>query len=121
MGRQEPGFIEGLGERDLAHDGACEGTGFETPVLDDVGTHFRVTLLAGVRRSPRLDELDRAILSALRGTDGLATSQIAEVIRRSSRATRTRLASLVERGLVVELATGRHDPRRRYLAAEEAS
>lgn len=117
----ELGLIEAWGSGIQRMTAACEEAGLEAPILEEVGTHFRVTLLAGVRRPPRLDELDSAILAALRGTDGLTTSQIAEAIGRSSRATRTRLASLVERGLVVELATGRHDPGRRYLAAEEAS
>lgn len=116
----ELGLIEAWGSGIQRMTAACEEAGLEAPILEEVGTHFRVTLLAGVRRPPRLDEVDRSILGVLRGTDGLTTSQIAEAIRRSPRATRTRLVSLIERGLVVELATGRHDPRRRYLATEEA-
>lgn len=67
------------------------------------------------RSAPAVDELDRAILDALAGSPGLSTAQIARRIGRSARATRSRLASLVERGLVAELGTGPHDPRRKYL------
>jgi len=45
---------------------------------------------------------------------GLSTSQIAEEIKLSPRATRTRLASLVGRGLIVEIGSGSKDPHRRY-------
>jgi predicted HTH transcriptional regulator len=45
---------------------------------------------------------------------GLSTSQIAERLELSPRATRTRLISLVERGLIVEIGSGPQDPHRRY-------
>jgi DNA-binding Lrp family transcriptional regulator len=46
------------------------------------------------------------------------TSEIAKGIRLTSRATRTRLARLVERGLVREVGTSPQDPKRRYFRAD---
>ena len=46
------------------------------------------------------------------------TSEIAKEIELTSRATRTRLARLVERGLVREIGSGPQDPKRRYFRAE---
>ncbi len=95
--------------------GACAEAGLEPPRFEEVGTHFRVTLLATPRRPMELDELDERILGLLRDTDGMTTGQIAQRIQRSPRATRSRLASLVGRGLLVELGSGPNDPKRRYL------
>ena len=42
------------------------------------------------------------------------TAEIAQVIQRTSRATRTRLANLVARGIIVEVGSGPRDPYRKY-------
>lgn len=62
-------------------------------------------------------ELDERIVGALRKRDGLATNEIARAIGRTERTTRSRLVSLIGRGLIVEVGTGPHDPRRRYFLA----
>ena len=64
-----------------------------------------------------VDPVDRSILDLLELADGRSTSDIAAAIGRSPRATRTRLAKLVARGLVREVGTGPRDPRRRYVRA----
>lgn len=61
-----------------------------------------------------VDTTDQAILDALAGGDGLATQEIATAIELTPRATRTRLAKLVERGLVREIGASPQDPKRRY-------
>lgn len=45
------------------------------------------------------------ILDILEDSDGLSTSEVANDIGISARATRTRLQKLVNRGLVVEIST----------------
>jgi predicted HTH transcriptional regulator len=98
---------------------ACTDRGLDAPHFEEIGTHFRVTLSAVVRRAPAKDTRDEMILAALAENPeaGLSTSQIAEGIEISPRATRTRLASLVERGLIVEIGSGPKDPHRRYYLA----
>jgi DNA-binding Lrp family transcriptional regulator len=49
---------------------------------------------------------------------GLATREIAAIIGLSARATRTRLARLIDRGLVREIGTSAKDPQRKYFLAE---
>jgi predicted HTH transcriptional regulator len=102
---------------------ACLDRGLDAPRLEEIGTHFRVTLSAVSRRAPSRDARDEAILSALAASaeSGLSTSQIAKHIKLSARAARTRLASLVERGLVVEIGSGPQDPHRRYHLAPSNS
>ena len=64
-----------------------------------------------------VDEVERVVLRALEGGDGLSTREIAAAIGRTPRTARSRLIKLIERGLVREIATGPHDPRKRYYLA----
>ena len=86
-------------------------------MLEEIGTRFRVTLHTVRTGVPVVDMTDQAILDALAGGKGLATQDIATVIRRTPRATRTRLIKLVERGQVREVGTSPQDPKRRYFRA----
>jgi ATP-dependent DNA helicase RecG len=101
---------------------SCRERGLDAPQFEEIGTHFRVTLSAVRRHAPAKDDRDQAILGALAASSegGLSTSQIAKQIGLSPRAARTRLASLVERGLVAEIGSGPQDPRRRYYPVSDA-
>ena len=119
---RELGLIEQWGSGIQRMIGACEKAGLEPPHLEEVGTHFRVTLFTVRRRSPVLGELEQRIIEALQKEGGLRTRELSLAIRRTERATRSRLIALVERGLVVEIGTGPTDPQRRYfLAGQEGS
>ncbi len=116
---------------------ACRDMELPTPVWEEVGNRLRVTMrrlegapsvrdgseayVAPPARIPHrpvsVHKTDQAILAALIGPDGLGTRQISEAIGLSTRATRTRLKNLVQRGLVVEIGQGPHDPGRRYFRA----
>ncbi|CAI7973403.1 hypothetical protein FRAHR75_1000010 [Frankia sp. Hr75.2] len=85
---------------------ACLDAALPLPDLEEIGTRFRVTLWTQRIQSPTLDNRDRAILAAI-PTGGALTSEIANAIELSTRATRTRLIKLVDRGLVRELGAGR--------------
>ncbi|HWB31871.1 MAG TPA: helix-turn-helix domain-containing protein [Acidobacteriaceae bacterium] len=118
---QELGLIEHWGSGIQRMIAACQDRGLDPPQFEEIGTHFRVTLSAIAHRAPAKDVRDEAILAALAENleAGLPTSQIAKQIKLSPRAARTRLASLVERGLIVEIGSGPQDPHRRYhLVAE---
>ncbi len=112
------GLIEQWGSGVQRMTAACQAAGLPAPVFEEIATRFRVTI-ATTRVGPRVvEDTDQAILDALRGAKGRATSEIAATIGLSPRATRTRLARLVGRGLVREIGTGPQDPRRRYFLAE---
>ena len=112
----ELGFVEQWGSGIQRMIAACRDAGMAEPVMEEVGVRFRVTFRTERVHSPVLDELDRAIMVLLRTPEGLTTSEIAKQIELTSRATRTRLATLVGLGLVREVGTGPHDPKRRYFA-----
>jgi len=84
------------------------------PLLEEIGSRFRVTIPTIPTAPPRFDKKDAAILRCLDEQRGRSTAQVAKAVSLSARATRTRLASLVDRGLVIELGSGPKDPRRQY-------
>ncbi len=119
---QELGLIEQWGSGIQRMTAACRDRGLDAPRFEEIGTHFRVTLSAIRRYAPAQDERDQAILGALADSleTGLSTAQIAKQIGLSPRAARTRLSSLVDRGLVADIGSGQKDPRRRYYLVSEA-
>jgi ATP-dependent DNA helicase RecG len=112
------GLIEQWGSGVQRMTRACREAGLGPPVFEEIGTRFRVTLITARVGPSALDETDRTIVDALAGAEGLLTSEIAQTIGLTTRATRTRLARLVESGLVREVGTGPQDPKRRYHKAE---
>jgi predicted HTH transcriptional regulator len=113
----ELGLIEQWGSGIQRMSTACRDAGLPAPLLEEIGTHFRVTLRTTRVKEPSLEETDQAIVSALAEGRGLSTNEIAARIRRTPRATRTRLLGLIERGLVREVGTSPQDPKRRYFLA----
>ena len=87
------------------------------PLLEEIGSRFRVTLRTGRVGEPSTDPTTRKILSKVSETKGRLTSEIAKLIGLTPRATHTRLAALVGRGLVRELGSSPQDPQRRYFRA----
>lgn len=112
------GFMEHWGSGIQRMTAACHEAGLVGPRFEELGTRFRVTMSSERVTRTAMDAMDRAILAELSGEAGRLTSEIAEAIGLTSRATRTRLARLVGRGLVREIGTGPQDPRRRYFRAE---
>ncbi len=115
------GLIEQWGSGIQRMIRACEEAGLEAPLFEEIGVHFRVTISAARRAAPAVDDIDQMILSILEANPGMTTAQIARQIGRSPRATRSRLAALVARGLVVELGTGPHDPKRKYFPVRDSA
>ncbi len=97
---------------------ACRDAGLAAPELEEIGTRFRVTLRAVRTGAPGLDPMDQTVLFALADGEGHSTAEIGKVIGLTPRATRTRLARLVGRGLVHEIGAGPQDPKRRYFRTE---
>jgi len=116
----ELGFVEQWGSGIQRMTGACQEAGLPNPLLEEVGAHFRVVLATIPTGPVLLDEKDnKMILHLLEDGCGRSTSQIAQTVSLSARATRTRLAALVHRGLVVDIGSGPRDPRRQYFRGEQ--
>lgn len=114
----ELGLIEHWGSGIQRMTAALQQAGLAPPALEEIATRFRVTLLSARETAPRVDQVEGAILDVLRPGKGLPTAEIAERVGRSTRATRARLQSLIDRGLVVVVGSAPNDPRRVYYLAE---
>jgi len=114
----ELGLIEQWGSGIQRMTAACQEAGLPAPGLEEFGAHFRVIISTIPTGPVLLDEKDQTILRFLGDRRGRSTAQIAKGIAISARATRTRLAHLVQRGLVVEVGSGPQDPRRQYFRCE---
>lgn len=110
----ELGLIEQWGSGVQRIVAACREAGLASPQFEEVALRFRVTLFTKRLGVLSLEATDRAIMDALTNSDGRSTSEIAKAISLTPRATRTRLARLVDQGLVREIGTGPQDPKRRY-------
>ena len=108
------GLIEQWGSGVQRMIAACHGAGLAPPRLEEIATHFRVTIYTERVSRPDVEKTDQTILDALSAGEGKLTSEIAAVIGLTPRATRTRLARLVESGLLREVGSGPQDPKRRY-------
>jgi ATP-dependent DNA helicase RecG len=112
---QELRLIEQWGSGIQRMVAVCRDAGLPAPVLEEIGTRFRVTLYTARGVALPQDGIDQTILDALSRGTGLSTNQIAAHI--AARTPRTRLAGLVERGLVREIGSSPQDPKRRYFKA----
>lgn len=96
---------------------ACQQARLPTPVWEEVGTRFRVTMRTQKAYEPTFGSLDDPICDVLSLKNGLRSSEVAEAIGLTTRATRNRLKKLVEQGLVVRIGTGPTDPKSKYFIA----
>ena len=114
----ELGLMEQWGSGIQRMIAVCRDAAMAPPVFEEIGLRFRVTLRTGRGAAAPLDPTDRDIVALVRTPDGRATRDIARAIGLTPRATRTRLAALVDRGLVREIGTGPQDPKRRYYSTD---
>ncbi len=114
----ELGLVEQWGSGIQRMMAACRDAGLPEPVFEEIGMRFRVTLPMERSGEPVLDPTDRAILDFLADGDGRSTADVAEHIGISTRATRTRLGALVDRGFARVIGSGPQDPRRKYFRSD---
>lgn len=113
----ELGLVEQWGSGIQRMIAACTQVGLPPPRFEEIGARFRVTIYSEQVGPPALDATDRGILDELDEGKGLSTRELAVAVGLSTRATRTRLARLVEARLLSEVGTGPNDPGRRYYLA----
>ena len=115
----ELGLVEQWGSGIPRMLAACRESGSSPPEWEEIGVRLRVTLRTDRTGEVDVDPTDRAILGLLEHGHQRSTREIAGAIGLSPRATRTRLAKLVARGLVREIGTGPRDPKRRYVKTRD--
>jgi len=112
-------FIEKWGSGIRRMGAECERAGLAVPILEEIGTQFRVTLFTVPSHAPALNEADSAMLAWLAEVGGASTRQVAEQFEMSIRNARLRLAALSARGVIAEIGSSATDPHRRYVAIKK--
>jgi len=110
------GLIERWGSGIQRILSSCYEGGFPEPKLEEIATHFRVTIFTTREKNKSyVDVINQHILDFLdQHNEGSTTAKIAAEIHLSTRATRTRLVGLINLGLITELAFSEKDPNKLY-------
>ena len=116
---KELGMIEQWGSGVGRMIDACRESGLPLPQFKENGLCFQVTFSLRVEHAPRHDDIDRRILKTIANADGIKTRDVAEAASLTTRAVRSRLKKLVERGFIVEIGSGPNDPRRSYFITKQ--
>ena len=130
----ELGLVEQWGSGVQRMIATCRDAGLAAPVWEEVGLRLRVTIHTvaakrgdgtaidavaelGAATGYALDATDQSILALLKEGGQYGSAEVAKAVGLTPRSTRTRLVKLVSLGLVREVGTGPHDPKRGYIAS----
>lgn len=92
----------------------CKESQLQTPLFEEVGTNFRVTIFTVQNKNPIINGVDKNILDILKDSKGLSTAEVAKLIDLSVRSTRARLSSLIKRGLIIQVGSSKNDPTKKF-------
>lgn len=110
----EIGLIEQWGSGIKRMTNACLEAGLEEPSFEEIGPRIRVTFCKGKAGQPIFDDLDQLILRLLNVCGPLSTHQITSCVDISRRSVINRLAGLVNKGHIIEIAQSPNDPKKQY-------
>lgn len=99
---------------------SCREYGLQTPIFNEVGTSFRVTLFGTKALKESKQQWQLHLIDFLKREGEISTKQSAQLWKVSDRAARTRLRKMVETGVLAELATGPRDPYKKYILRNES-
>jgi predicted HTH transcriptional regulator len=112
---KELGYIEQWGSGIQRAMSECRDQGLAEPLFQEIAFRFRVTIFLERRQPARQDPITEAVRSALiASAAGLSTQDLATQTGLSTRAMRTRMARLVDSGLVTVVGKNARDPLRKY-------
>jgi ATP-dependent DNA helicase RecG len=114
---KELGFIEQWGSGIQRATAECRQAGLREPKLEEIALRFRATIPLIADQPAQHDTITEAVRGALlepKSRSGLSTHELAKRAGISPRAMRTRLARLMDSGLVSVVGTNLRDPQRKY-------
>jgi len=113
------GLIEQWGSGIGRMIAACTQAGLRPPQLEEIGTSFRVTLFSGKNAAPKVPLWQTTLEQYLAAHQQISTRTAASLWDISTRAARTRLRKLVEKGVLSEIGTGPQDPQKIYVLKQK--
>ncbi len=110
----ELGIIEQWGSGITRMSQACKEAGLGEPIFEEIGARIRVTLYKKKVQALNIDDVDRTILEFIHKNRSVSTHEVVSLVGLSRRTAITRLARLVDNGLLIEIALSLNDPKKRY-------
>ena len=92
----------------------CHNAGLLSPLFEEIGHHFRVTLFREKIYDMPVIGVEKNIMAALSHKNGLSTREIADEVELSARQVRKYLITLIEKGKVIEIKRNLNDPEKKY-------
>lgn len=110
----ELGLIEQWGSGIKRMMQVCAEAGLAPPVFQEIGMRFRVTFYKEQVKPLQLDKVEEEIISFIREKGALSPKEIIDLMDIKRRTLIVRLANLVDKGVLIELATSGTDPNKKY-------
>ena len=92
----------------------CHNAGLRSPLFEEIGHHFRVTLFRDKIYDMPVTGVEKNIITVLSHKNGLSTREIADEVELSARQVRKYLITLIEKGKVIEIKRNLNDPEKKY-------
>lgn len=99
--------------------GACKRQGLKTPIFEELGTQFRLTLYSTQVEEIVVAPWIESVLKYLKQEGRVTTQEAAKLWKVSTRTARTRLKSLQEDGFIFRLGTSETDPTVVYISTRK--
>jgi len=100
---------------------ACTEQGLRPPLFEEIGASFRVTLFSEPVADRIAPDWYDPLMAHLGGSKEITTKEASRLWQISDRTARTRLRSLVNKGILAEVGTGPKDPKKTYVLKTSAS
>ena len=94
---------------------ACERHGLPSPLFEEIGATFRVTLYSGPIAITKFPVWHATLMAHLSEHHQITTREAARIWETSDRTARTRLRKFVDQGRLAEIGTGPRDPKKVYV------
>lgn len=92
----------------------CHEAGIASPVFEELGHFFRVTIYNARHHKPTLLSWQTAILKNLESNERINAKEAQKLWKISDRSTRIRLNKMLQAGLLIEISTSRFDPQKYF-------
>ena len=116
---RELGLIERWGSGLTRMIEICNDQGITTPRFEEQDNFFRVTLYHDASKKIVLNDWQQALVNYLKKEGQINVQQSAELWSVTRRTASTRLSTMRQQGVVVEISKGVHDPKKQYVLVEK--
>ena len=92
----------------------CEQQGIPLPKFEELGNFFRTTLYHGANKLVLTEQWYKPIIEYLKINKEIFPKKAQELWKVTSRTASSRLKKMCEEGILVEISTGRFDPKKKF-------